>query len=138
MGKIASNGDEYLVSLPSGYELGFEVATPQYNSVPKMALTKATTPKGAVGNVVFRALKNQNVGRRVMAALRDSRRGTESYAFVVPEVEAEDGKPLSRLERDLSMEVFLAQEIADKQGGEAKDKLPYARNLLDFRRKSRV
>ena len=127
---------EYIVDLPSSYDLCFNIATPQYRDLSKRALTTATTPKGAVGNVVFRGTENRDVGRRIMAALRDSKTGTESYAFEIPEVRAEDGKSLSQFEMELSMEGFLAQEIADKRKGIAEDHLPYARELLEFRKKT--
>jgi hypothetical protein len=84
----------FIVGLPSGSyvqsNLSGDKSLPGiYGDMPKMAVSFASTPNGAVGNVVFRTLKDKIIARTILSRLKDSV-GLENCAFEAPTVSVGD------------------------------------------------
>ncbi len=136
---------EYIVDLPGIHELTFYVATHEsYGELFRTArrsLTTATTPAAAVGNIVFRTLKegtdkkliDQQTGKRIMAAIKERQGSYAGYAFEVPEVFAEDEKPLEAHERTAGLDGFLCEQVkANRPGLTGDQAMRFTRQLVDF------
>ena len=118
----------YLVELPTG---GMDLET-GYVNIPKVGVTTATSAKAAVAQYIHK--HNNWKPKLIISQLKErqkNRGGLESLTTIVPTVESEDGKRLSRKDRKLFTEMAFAQELAYKAGSEDPGNyLPKARKLL--------
>lgn len=119
--------NRYLVELPKE-----GVNVEGYGDIPKIGETMATSAEKAVTQYIHRY--NRGVPALIISELKKRQKelgGLESLTTIVPTVESEDGKRLSREDRELFTEMAFAQELAYKAGSkDPGNYLPKARTLL--------
>ncbi|MBU3912740.1 MAG: hypothetical protein KKB21_02270 [Nanoarchaeota archaeon] len=106
---------EFILDLPSAYDLEFYVSTPQYSRLIRRAVSRGESEEEAVRNYLHPKFRDKNVPRRILSALRGRVGGLESCAFSVPE--------------NLDLKV-LADEIARKRAGVNAEQV--AGELIEF------
>lgn len=122
----------------------FVVALPEHLSVigdiPKVGVSIAYTERQAVAQYLCRMFPSQNRDtgnpsrtQLIMSAL-DQRKRAENYSFEFPQVEAEDGKPLSENERVIATEVFIAHGLGRIYNSEPEKYTKVAQNIVQKHR----
>ena len=134
---VESKQQPFVISLPDGYSLAFDVSTPQYTDLPKMAATTASSSAKAVSNYLFRTFRDKNIAKRIYKALRNCSEDLSDFAFEVPEIVAEDRRPIEGHLFELLQEGELAKSLAMSFGGTTRDNLPQAQKLMEFYRTHR-
>jgi len=112
----------YIVTLPDG-----NIGVSEYNSIPLMGVTQATTEAGAVSQYVMRYV-DQKTGRLILNGIKEEFGSLEKFALTVPEVvSGESESPLTPDEISKYRFHALALEIATKQGRVTPEKKDYDR-----------
>jgi len=99
----------FVIALPKEMQ-----GIPGYADIPKIGVSTACSPRGAISNYLWRVCKETS--RIIIRALedRDKYGGAESRVFELPVVEAEDKRVLDLRDRQTATEVFLADKLAER------------------------
>lgn len=101
-----------------------------------ISITSAPSSRKAVANILAKKVPRKQISPNMHAL--DDMEGVANYAFLIPEITAEDGTSIPQHQYELCQEVALASEIANRRGGPEKDYLPKARQMLEAYRANRI
>jgi len=130
------NSDDYIVAFPHG------IYHPQTRPISNLAITRASSPKKAARNVLYRRT-DENLSNSIRGGLVNEVQGSiesscgkiESFTYEISnEFKTEDGKKLSECHPMFKacQESFLAEEIMSKRGCDIYIATQDARRYLAF------